>query len=237
MKRYKSLRLKVIESVQELSEDESPFSTNTVTGHSINFPIAQTCSPTKVCGETCYAGCGPITWRASLAKQHRAMESCKTDPEAFANRVLLHSKKLSMPFITWNGSGDLFPESVQAINTITRQSPETFQWVRTRKPAMAGLIDYGPRTFVHFSLDRWSIHRAHEVEWKTTNFHYSYQYDSGETGRNYPVFVKIIFGHDYKLPKDFGDGVQEVCPLNVLDDITGACVKCRRCFGGNGETK
>ena len=33
----------------------NPLSSNKVTGDSVNFPVAGTCQPSKVCAQTCYA--------------------------------------------------------------------------------------------------------------------------------------------------------------------------------------
>ena len=222
----------MVEHPEQLRPGESVFSSNLVTGHSINFPIAATCSPSTVCGATCYAGTGPITWSASLAKQFRNLGSCKADPEGFADLVAEEFKQRRMDFITWNGSGDLFPESVQAINLISRKWPDIAQWVRTRKPPMASLIDQAPNTWVHFSLDRDSVERWRLVNWKTTNHFFSYQYAPGETG-GYPAIVSVVFGHDYKMPAGV-DG-PEVCPLNKNENIKDICAGCRRCFGGFKE--
>jgi hypothetical protein len=233
MKRFRALRLKMVSDSPGLKPGECPFSTNLVTGYSLNFPIADTCSPSKLCGDTCYAGCGPITWSASISKQYRNMISCKNDPEGFALRVLARYKKLRLDFITWNGSGDLFQESVDCVNWIGKNAPGVPQWVRTRKPSMAGQILEYPNVFVHFSLDKYSLDRKDQVAWKTKNHHYSYQYSPGET-ENYPEGVKVVFGHNYKLPVEISGtkGVikEEVCPLNLTDDMSGTCISCRRCF-------
>jgi len=228
MDRYKRLRLKMVEHPTQLRPGESPFSSNLVTGKSINFPIAATCSPSTVCGATCYAGCGPITWSASIAKQYRNLGSCKADPIAFAKLVLEDYRAMKLTFITWNGAGDLFEESVQAINQISEMAPNVPQWVRTRKPALAGKIRRSFRTWVHFSLDRDSLDRAKQIDWRTDRHFYSYQYAPGETGP-YPDFVSVVFGHDYKMPEGV-DG-PEVCPLNTNEDIKDICEGCRRCFG------
>ena len=120
MNRYARLRLKTIDASPLLAENESPFSANKVTQESINFPISETCKPTKVCASTCYAACGPITWTASIAKQYRNLASCTADPVAFARKVLDYRRA---DFITWNGAGDLFLEAVEAINWIGQNAP------------------------------------------------------------------------------------------------------------------
>jgi len=169
-----------------------------------------------------------ITWSASIAKQYRNLGSCKADPIAFAKLVLEDYRAMKLTFITWNGAGDLFEESVQAINQISEMAPNVPQWVRTRKPALAGKIRRSFRTWVHFSLDRDSLDRAKQIDWRTDRHFYSYQYAPGETGP-YPDFVSVVFGHDYKMPEGV-DG-PEVCPLNTNEDIKDICEGCRRCFG------
>jgi hypothetical protein len=105
------------------------------------------------------------------------------------------------------------------------------QWVRTRKPKMASAIEQGQNTWVHFSLDKDSLPRVKEIQWRTSNHHFSYQYAKGETG-DYPDFVSIVFGNDYKLPDGVDADRAEVCLLNRLESIEDACNGCRRCFGG-----
>jgi hypothetical protein len=227
--RYARLALKTAETCTGsagLAFGESPFSGNMVTRESINFPIAETCKPSKLCCQTCYAACGPITWSASLLKQMRVYNSCLADSVAFAELVLQHRKA---DFITWNGAGDLFPEAVVSINHIGRIAPDVPVWVRTRKPEMAGLIEEAPNVWVHFSLDRDSLERRERIEWRTHRHHFSYQYAPDEMG-HYPAGVDIVFGHDYKLP--MGVSGPETCPLNHMTSIAGACGPCRRCFGG-----
>lgn len=225
MSRYSRLSLKMA-NVPFKGDVGNPFSDNKVTGESINFPIVGTCSPTKVCADECYAASGPITWPASLGKQFRNYMNCVADPIGFAERVLAHRKE---PFITWNGSGDLFAESVMAINHIGMTAPEVPVWVRTRIPKYASMIKQSANVWVHFSLDRSSMRRREMVDWKTKNHHYSYQYAKGETGP-WPDGMLVVFGNDYKLPE--GVGGKESCPLNENESIAGVCLSCRRCFGG-----
>lgn len=127
----------------------------------------------------------------------------------------------------WNGCGDLFDEAVVAVNYIGRTRPDIPVWVRTRRPEMATQIDRAPNVFVHFSLDYSSMSRRQQVAWNTDNWYWSYQYSPGETTM-YPDGMGVVFGHDYKLPE--GITGPAVCPLNTLDDVEGACARCRRCF-------
>lgn len=228
MSRYARLSLKM-QSITDglLDDDESPFSGNMVTGESINFPIVETCKPTKVCAQTCYAACGPITWSASLKKQMRVRNSCIDSPIGFAERVIRFRK---MDYITWNGAGDLFLESIEALDRVAVRIPWVPIWVRTRIPQMAVKVTPRPNVYVHFSLDRFSLNRKDEVAVLggiKAKHHFSYQYDKGET-THYPDGIKIVFGDNYKLP----DGIHgpEVCPLNTLESIADACRTCRRCF-------
>jgi len=86
-----------------LGAEENPFSTNRVTGHSINFPIVGSCSPTTVCAELCYFAKGPSTWPASLAKQHRLLNSLRAGPRRLAHLIARHAVRMRLTFIRWNG--------------------------------------------------------------------------------------------------------------------------------------
>ncbi|NDH36315.1 MAG: hypothetical protein EBX67_12835, partial [Betaproteobacteria bacterium] len=123
-----------------LGEDENPFSTNKVTGHSLNFPIIGTCRPTAVCAETCYFACGPSTWSASLAKQYRLLNSMRSDPQRLAGRVAGWATRLRLTFIRWCGGGDLVAEAPACIDAVATLLPQVPQWVVTRKPEIAATI-------------------------------------------------------------------------------------------------
>ncbi len=171
----KSLRFKentrvgrVIRKTEKLSKDEavefigsydSALSFNKVTGYSVNVPIASTCRPTSVCLKTCYFATGAPSWSNALRHQGKVMASLKADPLEFAQRVAMEYDRLELSFLRWNGGGDLFEESVTAINHLGRQRPDIVLWVVTRIPEMAARIEDHPNVFIHFSLDRASLAR------------------------------------------------------------------------------
>ena len=91
--------------------------------------------------------------------------------------------RLQLSFIRWNGGGDLFPESVQAINYLGRVRPDIFIWVVTRIPELAAQIEEAENVYVHFSLDRHSWSRLRKLESlpkKTKKYFYSYQCEPKE---------------------------------------------------------
>ena len=215
-----------------LADGESPFSVNRVTGHSLNFPIVNTCTPTVVCAETCYFAKGPSTWTASLKKQSRLMNSVKASPTHMAVIIADWTRRLKLDFVRWNGGGDLFAESVDCINRAAPLMPEVPQWVVSRKPNLAARIKPRENVYVHFSTDRSSWERLEEMANlapRDLQWFWSYQCDAGETPPD-PFVAPVIFRDKYD-PKG-GELYGHDCPLNASEDITGVCGTCRRCFNG-----
>jgi hypothetical protein len=222
-----------------LKPGESMLSYNKVTGCSVNFPIAETCSPSKLCIKTCYFARGGPSWPESLKKQYRLYNSVKADPDAAAKRLAdeIHRKFRKPTFLRWNGGGDLFPESVRMLNTFAQLCPELPIWVVTRLPVHAAEVEQAPNVFVHFSLDMHSKERRDAFESlpkKTTNYFYSYQCDRGEfPDAKQLAGISVLFYDWYKPPATYPAIADEViCPLNKEADITGVCEWCRRCFNG-----
>jgi hypothetical protein len=217
-----------------LAESENPFSTNKVTGHSLNYPIAPTCAPTKVCIETCYFGRGPSTWSAALKKQHRLRNSTIADPSQMAARIADWAGRLKLSFVRWNGGGDLFPEAVECLNAAASMMPDIPQWVVTRLPQHAVNISPRPNVYVHFSLDKSSWTRASAMRpLKNLQWFWSYQCAPDEVPEH-PV-APVVFRDCYD-PK--GDELNaDDCPLNSAADISGVCESCRRCFNGNAVAR
>lgn len=217
-----------------LAAGENPFSTNKVTGHSLNFPIIGTCRPTTVCSETCYFARGPSTWPSSLAKQHRLLQSLRDDPAALAESIAVWTRRLRLEFIRWCGGGDLVEETPACINRVAVLLPEVPQWIVTRKPTIAARIAPRPNVFVHLSVDRSSFGRL--LEFSTLapaglNWFWSYQCAPGEVPRfERHVEPAVIFRDGYDFA---GSGrVAGDCPLNGAENIAGMCATCRRCFDG-----
>jgi hypothetical protein len=214
-----------------LAPDENPFSTNKVTGHSLNFPIIGTCRPSKVCVETCYFSRGPSTWTASLDKQHRLLNSLEADPAGLAQRIAKSATRMRLTFIRWCGGGDLVEATPACIDAVACLLPSIPQWVVTRRPEIACLITQRPNVWVHFSVDRTSWDRLEEfrrlapagLQWFN-----SYQCDKGEVP---PAGIApVIFRDGYDLAGSAT--VEGDCPLNLSESIAGVCEGCRRCFGG-----
>jgi hypothetical protein len=225
-----------------LAAKESMLSGNKVTGFSVNFPIAETCSPTKVCANTCYFARDSTTWPAALKKQYRVYNTVKADPLEAAKRlaaeVQRRLKRGTISFVRWNGGGDLFPESVECLNAFARECPMIPVWVVTRTPELAASIEDFPNIFIHFSLDRHSLPRRSSFESlspRSPNYFFSYQCDRGEQPSPEQLRgISVLFYHCYKPPEQLpkvAKGV--VCPLNTEPDICGVCEWCRRCFDGS----
>ena len=229
------------EAVRVLGSYEAVISFNKVTGYSVNVPIASTCRPTATCLKTCYFATGAPSWTNSLRHQKSVEATIRADPRAFAQRVALEYDRLGLSFLRWNGGGDLFPESVDAIHHLARMRPDIVLWVVTRIPALATQIQHLPNVFVHFSLDRSSMARKRQFlngAPKTRNYFFSYQAEPGETVPASVVDdVSVVFFHNYE-PTWSGALLErpEVCPLNRASNIAGVCERCRRCFNGNAVT-
>lgn len=218
--------------VEPLGADENPFSTNKVTGHSLNFPIAGTCNPSEVCANTCYFACGPSTWTASLAKQKRLQARLDADPRGLADQIVAWARRLRLDFIRWNGGGDLTRNSPQCIDRVATSLPDVPQWVVSRKIALAALVVPRPSVYLHLSIDRSSMDRLEafaKVAPDGLQWFWSYQCDSGETPPDGPVAPVVFFDH-YKPARD--EPRQFDCPLNWREDISGVCGECRWCFDG-----
>ena len=216
---------------------ESVLSFNKVTGYSVNYPIALTCKPTATCLQTCYFSKGPSSWQNALLAQQKIYEATKRDPEFFAQRVAMEYDRLQLSFIRWNGGGDLFPESVQAINYLGRVRPDIFIWVVTRIPELAAQIEEAESVYVHFSLDRHSWSRQKKFESlpkKTKKYFYSYQCEPKEIPDPKKMTgVSVLFFDEYVPTTDLDQYQnQVVCPLNETSNIRGTCQRCRRCFDG-----
>lgn len=228
----KTLKKKHVFYTDTLAPGEDPFSTNKVTGFSLNVPIIGTCKPTVVCGETCYFAKGPSTWTASLKKQHRLLNSIRENPAAAAERIVHFAKKKKLEFIRWQGGGDLFPEAIPCIDAVAKSLPDVAQWVVSRIPKLAASVIARPNVYVHFSVDQSSWKRLEEFRQLVPaglQWHWSYQCDAGERPPSQSI-APVIFRDKYD-PQ--GDRLGEHdCPLNASEDITGVCGACKRCFNG-----
>lgn len=216
---------------ERLAPGENPFSTNKVTGHSLNFPIIGTCTPTEVCGERCYFARGPATWTASLAKQHRLLNSLRAEPERLAGSIATWATRLRLSFVRWCGGGDLVEETPACIDAVALLLPSLPQWVVSRKPAIAARIVPQPNVYLHLSVDRGSWKRLDEFRTLAPvglQWFWSYQCDRGEVPP--PGVAPVVFRDGYDLADS--EPTDDDCPLNLSESSVGACEQCRRCFNG-----
>lgn len=229
----KTLAKKNFSSEDLLAEGENPFSTNKVTGHSLNYPIIGTCTPSEVCAETCYFAKGPSTWSASLAKQHRLLNSTRHDPVHTGRVISRWATRLRLTFIRWCGGGDLVQETTRCLDIVATSLPHIPQWVVTRKPEIAALVTPRDNVYLHLSVDKssWSrLHHFDEIAPHGLQWFWSYQCDKGERPASGDV-APVIFRHAYDL--DGAAPFASDCPLNTHDSIVGVCEQCRRCFNGD----
>jgi len=220
---------------EKLRPEEAVLSFNKVTGYSVNFPIFGTCKPTKVCASRCYYAKGGPSWPAALKKQQRTVNSVKNDPQAIAKRIIQECSKKKVTFLRWNGGGDLFPESIEALHFVAEGLPTLPIWVVTRIPEMAAKVKNYSNVFVHFSLDRASLDRKSKMESLpklTKNLFYSYQCDKEEMPNIENLTgVSVLFFDKYEPHGKWRWINKEIiCPLNTREDISNTCESCRRCF-------
>lgn len=215
-----------------LAPDENPFSTNKVTGHSLNFPIIGTCTPSVVCADTCYFAKGPSTWSASLAKQHRLLNSLRHDPVTLATKIVRWAKHHRLTFIRWCGGGDLVAETPACIDAVATALPDVPQWIVSRKPEIAATVTPRPNVYVHLSVDRSSwerLERFRQLAPDGLQWFHSYQCDRGEVPL--AAIAPVVFRNGYDL--DGSAPIDNDCPLNLNDSIVRVCESCRRCFNGD----
>lgn len=239
--RFRNLKKKTNKFNYKLNENFDPLSNNKVTGFSINFPITSTCQPTKLCIKTCYGLGGPITWPNSIKKQLKNLYFCKNNSEKFASLIIQSCKKKLTKdkdfFLRWNGVGDLFNESVEALKKVNKELPELPIWCVTRIESEAIKLFDIHNIWIHFSLDKTSIVKKKKLfknKKKPTNLFFSYQCDKNEKLENLDTDISVLFFHNY-LIKEFNKKFlnnQNLCPLNSLNDLSNACYQCRRCFNG-----
>ena len=219
-----------------------PLSMNKVTGASVNFPVTETCQPSKVCANTCYALRGPITWSSSLKKQQLNLLACQDSPKDFAAAIVHKcAKKMAKNpnfFLRWNGVGDLFDEAVDALLLINQALPKMPIWVVTRKPQHVAKLAGVKNIWIHFSLDKSSMSRREDVlslfNKRPNKLFFSYQADKNEILEKIDSDISVIFFDGYELAgNESFINHPALCPLNSKDDITSTCNSCRRCFNGN----
>ena len=233
IRRSKNLDLKPVDqdaSFRVLSRSQ-------VTGYAVNFPIQKTCRPTAVCRDTCYFAVKLNASLPALRLQHRNLELCVKDPEAFAQKVIYEYDNTGINYLRWNGGGDLFEEAIVAIDYIGIKRPDIVLWIVSRKAELAAQLRPNPNHYIHLSLDRTLIGQQSQIRsmFKHENIHFSYQVHPDETlSEETASKVDLIFLHDYApIPERHRHKIDKFCPLNGAESITDACGQCRRCFDGS----
>ena len=97
------------------------------------------------------------------------------------------------------------------------------------------MLEEKPNIFIHFSLDMKSMNRLEQYEKKnkrSQNYFYSYQCDKNEELQLENLEKVSVLFYDCYRPEESLPLIDKsvVCPLNLEDDITGVCERCRRCF-------
>jgi len=239
---------KVIKKAQSLEPSDKPpaslLSGNKVTGYSVNFPIANTCRPSKVCIDTCYYAVGGTSWNASLRKQLWLMDYCQENPVDFAEQIVQEYHKKKLTYLRWNGGGDLFPASVDALNHIGENHPDVIIWIVTRIPELASKVMDYDSLHLHFSLDKHSLERREQVlSLINRPIFFSYQCEKDEKPDVQHLVdnhgVSLFFFNNYYLtdPIYETDFSQYLCPLNMnrtnKGTIVDSCGNCKKCFNGH----
>ncbi|MDB3953798.1 EVE domain-containing protein [Alphaproteobacteria bacterium] len=227
-----------VKNGSDLPDEGKILSRNQVTGYAVNFPIHLTCRPTEVCRETCYFSVKLNASTSALHLQHRNLKFCQRDPEGFAAQVIREYDNAGVSFLRWNGGGDLFEESLAAIEYIRVRRPEIILWIVSRKPDYASKIRPHKNHYIHISLDRTSIASKVQIRsmFNDQQVFFSYQaYPDEELAQETVEEADLIFMHDYvDVPKEYKNKyVEKFCPLNGALSITDACGECQRCFDGS----
>lgn len=224
------------ETAGPLWDKETILTENRVAGATVDFPIAGTCQPSKVCVRDCYAASNMMATPEAIAKQWRRQHSMDADPVAFAERIIREYDRRKLTYLRWNGVGDLTPAAVSALNHIIGTRPDITLWIVTRIPELAARVAHGPNAYLHFSLDKATLDRrdrflAHGPQ--SANYFFSYQCEKDEVPPSgTQLQASVIFHRRYRPATGSDLTDPAVCPLNTLDDCTGACNACRRCFNG-----
>lgn len=238
--KFKRIQARTIPSTAS-SFSHDVLSGNKVTGYSVNFPIGSTCQPSKLCSNTCYGLKGPITWSNSLNKQAKNLAWCTQDSQSFVDKLELECKRLiskdAMFYLRWNGVGDLFQASIDALKELNRRVPEMPIWCVTRIPVFAAQLADLQNLWVHFSLDKSSIDRYDKMKACAPgmpNLFFSYQCEPEEYLEKLDVDIGVLFFDGYKIkePNQAWSNSPITCPLNLRTEISGTCAQCRRCFNG-----
>lgn len=216
-------------------------SKNTKTGISINVSIAETCSPTKLCMNSCYAMRGPIVFRNSQLRQventvlFKHLEFApRRELDKIVNLLAEEIYTSKQEWVRWNASGDLINGSVRVINRLAELHPKIISWVISRKPEqIKQLLDH-PSIRLTISFDETTPEKiSNQLKTfksilKKSGVKNSWIRTSKE--QVIPSFIDIVFNeHIGRSIVDHKDN--KTCEATVKgSNHNNACDSCRRCF-------
>jgi hypothetical protein len=227
----------------------SLLSVNAKTSGSLDFPIGQTCRPTRLCARVCYASSpqAPARWSKSLRKRLRNLRYFELEElervvaqltRDFARaRRSWRRKGVRLDYLRVNGTGDLFPAAIPVLNEFARQNPDVLVWIVTRRFDLAVLIEPLPNVYLQLSLDATTPPELVERALRLVAVH----------GRAYLSFLRtspeddthgaaIVFNE--KRTPGLPYNKRTDCPVDAgkleLENVPGvggtACARCRKCF-------
>jgi len=207
-------------------------SANYKTRWSINFPISETCQPTKTCFRLCYGRHGRLTTPISLTRQHKVFQVFQNeDPEKIAAVIATGYRRRGLNWLRWCGVGDLNSQSCKVVNILGTKYQDTRHKVVTRKVGNIKQLEHDmPNMYIMFSLDGdpESIKRKARVD--AINHPRVYYSFLRETADQDTLGAPIIFdAHSMKgkLPFD----PKRCCPVDSgRMAMENACEKCKKCF-------
>lgn len=215
---------------------------NSKTGWSADFlitdagDVAGTCRPSAVCRAVCYACANRQTTLPSLRVRARNTHYLRVTPPVEAAREIDYLLRLHrVPWLRWNGSGDLFAEAVPVINLLVAGHGHEV-WVYSRIPEYVNALVTHPKLVVLVSLDAASLELPRQVTHPTVKYSWLQTSDDEAipeavvdgTGRRQPIAVIFstsrLFRHRPRTcPVDAGRMPR------VGHRGGGACGECRWC--------
>lgn len=225
----------------------SLLSVNAKTTMSLDFPIGHTCHPTQLCAAVCYASRpgAPAAWKKSLRKRLRNLRYLKLEETGkaidrlsreFARKRRSWAKRgVKLDFLRVNGTGDLFPALIPALNGFAARNPDVLLWIVTRRFDLAALIEPRGNVYLQLSLDATTApmleEAARQIVATNPRAYLSYL---RTTPDNDTRGAAIVFNATDELPYNG----RTDCPVDAgklpLGNERGvggtACSKCRKCF-------
>lgn len=207
-------------------------SANYKTRWSINFPICETCEPTKTCYRLCYGRHGRLAMKVSLTRQHKVFHAfMNEDPKDIATVIANGYRRKNLSWLRWCGVGDLVPRSVKVVNILGTKHKDTRHKIVTRKVENIKLLEHDmPNMYIMFSLDGSEESKKRKAAVDKLNHPRVYYSFLRESADQDTLGAQIIFdAHNMKgkLPWD----PKRCCPVDSgRMAMENACEKCKKCF-------